>query len=333
MKQRREIWVDDVKVVACVLVVLGHFFQSMIKADILPTNGLYQWFEQTIYYFHVPLFFVCSGYLYQQTSCVDSVGSYGKNIIKKAVVLGVPYFTFSFATWALKSIFSGSVNTDAGGLTDILFFHPSSPYWYLYTLFFIFLVTPTFQNIWTAVAVLGGALVCKGVTLYGLRTNIFAVSSVLQNEIWFVAGMCLCVFSVKPHRRWIGVGSGVGALFLIISVMVYKSEINMTGLSFLLGIVACIAVIAIIAGADCKGTQNKLFAYLSEYTMPIFLMHTLFAAAFRSLLLKCGITNAAFHLVCGIAISFIGPIIMTEIMKKTRVLKFFLYPGKFIKIK
>ena len=30
----REKWVDDVKVIACILVVLGHFFQSMTKANI-----------------------------------------------------------------------------------------------------------------------------------------------------------------------------------------------------------------------------------------------------------------------------------------------------------
>ena len=50
----REKWVDDVKVIACILVVLGHFFQSMTKANILPENDLYEWFETTIYYFHVP---------------------------------------------------------------------------------------------------------------------------------------------------------------------------------------------------------------------------------------------------------------------------------------
>lgn len=52
-KDQREIWVDNVKAIACILVVLGHFFQSLTKADILPTNDLYQWFEQTIYYVHI----------------------------------------------------------------------------------------------------------------------------------------------------------------------------------------------------------------------------------------------------------------------------------------
>ena len=47
----REKWADDVKVIACILVVLGHFFQSMTKANILTENDLYEWFETTIYYF------------------------------------------------------------------------------------------------------------------------------------------------------------------------------------------------------------------------------------------------------------------------------------------
>lgn len=29
--RQREIWVDNVKVIACILMVLGHFFQSMTE--------------------------------------------------------------------------------------------------------------------------------------------------------------------------------------------------------------------------------------------------------------------------------------------------------------
>ncbi len=70
---QREIWIDDVKVIACALVLLGHLMQSMTTADILPANSLYEYFNKTIYYFHVPLFFICSGYLYQKLSRINSV--------------------------------------------------------------------------------------------------------------------------------------------------------------------------------------------------------------------------------------------------------------------
>ena len=163
----REKWVDDVKVIACILVVLGHFFQSMTKANILPENDLYKWFNTTIYYFHVPLFFICSGYLYQKYSKVSDFINWKKNVIKKALALGVPYVTFTTATWVLKTAFSGSVNDQIGGLGDTLLFHPTAPYWYLYALFFIFLVTPTFSTMKTTVIGLIVAVVAKALILTG----------------------------------------------------------------------------------------------------------------------------------------------------------------------
>lgn len=135
------------KVIACILVVLGHFFQSMTLSNIIPKNDLHKWFITTIYYFHVPLFFICSGYLYQKYGEVNSIKSWWRNIVKKTLGLGVPYVTFTTATWMLKKVFSSSVNREISGLGDILIFHPTSPYWYLYALFFIFLITPTFSSV------------------------------------------------------------------------------------------------------------------------------------------------------------------------------------------
>lgn len=163
----REKWVDDVKVIACILVVLGHFFQSMTKANILPENDLYKWFNMTIYYFHVPLFFICSGYLYQKHSKVNDFKSWKKNVAKKVLALGVPYVTFSTATWVLKTVFSDSVNKQADGLLETLVLNPSAPYWYLYALFFLFLITPTFTSLKVTVAGLLVATVAKGLILTG----------------------------------------------------------------------------------------------------------------------------------------------------------------------
>lgn len=55
----------------------------MVKATIIPDNDLYSWFNKTIYYFHVPLFFICSGYLYQKYSRIKNILDWKNNIIKK----------------------------------------------------------------------------------------------------------------------------------------------------------------------------------------------------------------------------------------------------------
>ena len=171
----RILWIDYVKVIACILVVLGHFFQSMVKANILLETDLYKWFNTTIYYFHVPLFFICSGYLYQKYSKVNNLKSWINNIKKKGLVLGIPYFAFSTMTWVLKSIFSNNVNDQIGSLSDTLLFHPTAPYWFLFALFFIFCVTPTFRN--------------KKECIYGLIISIIAKLLILiggvQNICYF----------------------------------------------------------------------------------------------------------------------------------------------------
>ena len=313
----REKWVDDVKVIACILVVLGHFFQSMTKANILPENDLYEWFNTTIYYFHVPLFFICSGYLYQKYSKVNSVGSWRRNVAKKVLALGIPYATFTTATWVLKKVFSSSVNNQIGGLGDTLLFHPASPYWYLYALFFIFLLTPTFDcsNSYENHCIEGGGY------------SVYAVSTVLSNEIWFVLGMSVCAFNVQLKGRKVQ-GTICGLLFAILSIVIYVAEIHSGVVSFTMGLLACVAVILMAAGAE--GGFGRGVDFLAKYTMPIFLMHTLFAAPTRAVLLKLGIGSSVIHVVLGLGISFVGPIIAAWIMKKTKWLEFFLYPNKLI---
>ena len=190
----REKWVDDVKVIACILVVLGHFFQSMTKANILPESDLYKWFNTTIYYFHVPLFFICSGYLYQKYSKVNDFRSWKKNVAKKVLALGVPYVTFSTATWVLKTVFSGSVNDQIGGLGETLLSHPTSPYWYLYALFFIFLVTPTFSTMKTAVIGLIFAGVEKALVLTGGGyRNICCINRPHKRDLVCAGNECQCI--------------------------------------------------------------------------------------------------------------------------------------------
>lgn len=325
--RKREVWIDDVKVIACILVVLGHFFQSMTKLNILPENDLYQWFNTTIYYFHVPLFFICSGFLYQKYSKVNDFKSWKKNMAKKALALGVPYVTFSTATWVLKTVFSGSVNDQIGGLGDTLLLHPTAPYWYLYALFFIFLVTPTFSTVKMALIGLIAAIAVKAYILTGGGTRVYAVSTVLANEIWFVLGMSSCVFDVQIRGKKLQ-GTVIGLLFLGLSVAVYMADIQNSAMSFVLGLLACAAVILLVAGFEER--SGKMMGFLAKYTMPIFLMHTLFAAPLRSVLLKIGVTNAAIHVVLGLGISFAGPIVAVWIMKKTKWLEFFLYPNKFL---
>lgn len=329
--RQREVWVDYVKVTACILVVLGHFFQSMTQAGILPENGLYRFWNQTIYYFHVPLFFLCSGYLYQKCSCVRTADSWRKNVLKKAAALGIPYAAFSTVTWLLKTVFSGSVNTQAGGYLHSLIASPLSPYWYLYALFVLFLVTPTFQSGKEAAFGLIAAAAFKVLGSWA-GCHVAAVRYFLEYEIWFVMGMCLHVFPVMKLTagRELRVSAVLGAAFAALSVFAFRARGSGDFVRFLLGVLGCFWVILLIRGSFPAGKHSAQLDFLAMYTMPIYLMHTIFAAAFRALLLKVGVYQAAVHVIGGLAVSFAGPIAAAVIMRKSGWMEFFLNPGKFL---
>lgn len=334
MKQKREIWIDNVKVIACTLVILGHFFQSMVKEQIILGNELYLWFNQSIYSFHVPLFFICSGYLYQKFCRIDSLSKWVQNIWKKALVLGIPYFVFSSVQWLLKSIFSNALNVEMDGLLQILFVEPLSPYWYLYCLYFIFFITPTINSRMSAVFISGTALVLKLLKIIGIYSNIYIIDVIMSNGIWFVIGMWLYSmniigFSQKKTARNLGCLSCI--VFLIASLIHIPDTLFWDeGKAFFTGIWACIGIILLVAYRFRNSEQNTGFwKFSAKYTMPLFLMHTLFGATVRTLLLKLGIKNFVIHILIGIPTSFIGPVLLAEVMKRIR-LDFILYPGRYI---
>ena len=317
MKEKRENWIDNIKIFACILVAVGHLFQSMCASGIMNSGVIYQWFNRTIYYFHVPLFFICSGYVYQKNSTVNSFAEWRRSVLKKMITLGIPYFVFSLITWGMKKIFSDNVNSGVHGLGYDLFIHPMSPYWYLFAIFFIFLITGTLSNKKICYLLLLLAILLR---ITSEIVDLYVVRIVLSNQIWFVIGMAVCKCDFAEAARKYRPSAYVAAgLFLILSVWRWEY------LSFLMGLLACYAVM--IFSVSVFNKPNVL----AEYTMPVFLMHTIFAAGVRVVILKLGIAAPAIHVVLGLGASFLGPIVAAEVMKKLK-LDILYQPGKYIKI-
>lgn len=326
-------WIDYVKVIACIFVVLGHFFQSIVKANLLQDNNIYEWFNRSIYCFHVPLFFICSGYLYQKLSNIDKVDKWIYNVKKKLVVLGIPYVFFSTITWFLKELFSESVNDQMKtGLIKTIVFQPTSPYWYLYCLFFMFFLTLTMKDTKTGKWMLYISLLMKIVICITKWENPYLLSAIMKNEIWFVLGMSICMFNIElSNKKKCGYVSGI--LFLVLSVITYIYDFSNEIILFILGILACVSIILLVIDNEKNLMRNRVMNILSNYTLPIFLMHTLVAAPTRIILLKIGITNVSVHIFIGLLMSIIMPIVIAISMKKLKYAEILLYPNKFIELK
>lgn len=327
-------YVDKIKALACVLVVLGHFVMSMNESNILPYNDLTAWFVDTIYTFHVQLFFLCSGLLYVLSVKHKNNYRYGPFVLKKLIALGIPYLTFTTATVLLKKIASGMVNTESGGLLYTLFIEPTAPYWYLYVLFFLFLIIPPFTSKKAVSAALIISIIFKVIMVTDILSGInlpYFVTGIMNNSIWFVLGMAIIDFDIKPSKKYLICGSIGFIVFLVLSIIRYRSSLlDNIAFSFVLGLIAVVSIYLIFANTSLQ--TDALTKFLIKYNLPIFLMHTIFAAGARILLMKLGITSWYIHIPVGIIITFVGPAIAAFVMEKTKYLEIFLYPTKLIKI-
>ena len=82
MKERKDN-IDILKGIGIILMVLGHMhFNDAV-------------FNKYIFGFHMPLFFLVSGYLYHRPE------SFGKAVVKKAKTMLIPYYTFGMAYYFL----------------------------------------------------------------------------------------------------------------------------------------------------------------------------------------------------------------------------------------
>lgn len=330
---KRFYWVDKIKIIACILVVLGHFYMSMISSKILSDSVFYNYIIQTIYTFHVPLFFVCSGFLYQHSNRVHSFNSWRLNIVDKFINLGVPYFTFTILTLALKTMFSADVNNPAGELFETLFVTPVAPYWYLYVLFVLYLITPCMRNKKNALFLFLLSLSLKivniSLSLIGISLP-YIISSVSGNLIWFALGIYLYFEQDKfvfHNKKWVTVFLFV--IPVVLSLLFYRNENTRQDIKFLIGFLFTISIVSLFATYANKDTAYS--TKLSELFMPIYVLHTICAAGVRIILLKLGISNAFIHIFLGTISSFLLPAIIYYISLKIPVLLFFFYPKKTFK--
>lgn len=332
MKESRIVWVDNVKIIAMVLVVLGHFYQSMTLSGIVGESGFYEFFNTFIYLFHVQLFFMCSGWLYQKYSKVTTFSEWKNNVVKKFIAFAIPYFTFSIISYLFKTLFASSVNTKADSLVHSLFVEPAAPFWFLYTLFFIFLITPTAKSKKSAAIIL-----LSGIVFYIITATVkqqirlpYAIAITAIYLIRFSTGIFLCKFDFKKIFSPYSILMFISAAVITAVSMKYELPGFLT--SIVASFLACFGIIGFVGWIYRNNKQSPIFGFLSKYTMSVFLMHTIFAAGIRAVLFKVGISTPAVHIVLGLAATFAGPIIAQIIMEKTH-LDFFIYPLKYIKLK
>ena len=325
---KRITWIDNVKAFACLLVVTGHLLQSLLKSNIDPIPDITTFINWFIYLFHMPLFMCISGMLYFKNSKITNIKEYKEFEMKKIINLIIPYVTFYIIYFALNILFSKSVN-NAKNIEDLLNIvnNPMPPYWFLYALISIFIFIPILDKINrnknVSITIL---IIMKIITLFW-NSKIYIIKSIMEYGIYFYIGRYITLDKKKAKNNYIYV-----LVYIILSIVLYQSKDLLNEM-----LIELIKIAFAISGIllSIKIFKNIKYIYIlntfKEYTFEIYLMHTIFAALIRIVLLKIGIDNYIIHVVMGMTFSIYMPIVVSKISKKIGYTEFFIYPLKTIK--
>ncbi|MDO6386053.1 acyltransferase family protein [Uliginosibacterium sp. 31-12] len=305
-------WIDAAKGVGIVLVVYGHVARGLLNAG-LDAGPWMKMLDAVIYSFHMPLFFILSGYLLE-----GSVVRHGWNLVaKRAGSLLYPFVVWSLLQGGIEVLLSRHKNFPVS-IEDVLLglIFPRQQFWYLYALFFLTAASIPLlvrrRSPYVLTLFFAGAA-CAAVYL-DLPVFIPPLAYVAGYWVFILFGVLLCRYGVLEVLRsyWVGLAlMATGAQFLLLD---YQS-VALAGHSWLwlgMALLCACAVVAVCLKMP-PGLQGPL-CLLGAASLEIFLMHVIFAAGIRIVLMNVfGIRSAVLHLVLGVLAGLVLPCLIKRL--------------------
>ena len=321
----RNVLVDRLKGYACFLVLLGHVIMG-VRLGGVDIPELFWGMEKFIWSFHVALFLFLSGVVYKVTDEWKSKKTKWDFILYKLYNLGIPYIAFS-AIYILINSLVGEANTGFAP-SDIfnIWKTPVAQYWFLYALFFLFCIWTAFSGVlknWqiTLIAVLIGYLA----PVFGVPLG--SLDVVFYSALSFGIGTFVDFKRLTKLPLWakylvviLHIVTG------IIFVLLNKIESPfIKEIMILFGIYSSIMFVSILQEWNVIA---HLLDFINRYSFQIYLLHTIFTAGIRIIMIRLNITQWWTHVLLGTACGLAFSVLAAVIAKKVKYLNFFFFPSK-----
>lgn len=272
-KSLRQKEISILKGIGIALVVLGHVREGNTGPE------LWRSLRAFIYTFHMPLFFIVSGYLNAGVSVIDWRG-YREHLGKVIPRNLVPFFVFTLITATYKLLvqqFIGGaglkypVNIHAIGQH---FLNPIGGFatylWFLYALMIIQIIYPLGKYLFRKTALLFIAVTALS---YFSFPEIFCLDSAFRNMPFFIFGILAHEAFQLPIIKnlkclWITV-------FLISTYLLFFGIFRGLSLSYLVLGIAMTCILWIVSSYLARADITKYLVLFGDKSLDIYLWHTL----------------------------------------------------------
>lgn len=331
--EKREEWIDFAKGIAILLVVIGHVNLGFLQANMFqPQQELMKYLHFTIFSFHMPLFFMISGYLYAKTWKINDLKDYKYNITKKIINLGIPYIVFSILQGFIKIIMSKSVNGEIT-INDIVKIpiKPFNQFWYIYALIGIFIFVALLDLAVRNNFIVCGILFVGIVFIYYLKFPIPMINYIFNYSLYFYLGKIIYNYNAILKSKILLIASII--IYMVLNGFDFHNmdiKFNVYNELFI-GILLAATGSYFILFITRNLKKNKTVCYLGKMSFQIYLLHIIFGSGIRVVLIKMHINNIVIHYIVGITLGIIAPILIYKVASKVKILDFLFFPYKNLK--
>lgn len=301
--------IDELDYLKCIFILL------MITFHLVYIGDKYPYAKQVVYTFHIPAFFVISGYVMRVEKPV-------KDFIKSMFWIVVPYLVMESGYILMSSVLP--VREHIEGLTlnvflDKLFLHPIGPYWYLHTLvicgivyYVSFIKFSRGGNVLTRL--LFSFLLLSIMSLY---YNVLSLSSVL----YFLAGVSISRSSVSFtsffRASWLSI-----PVFCV--MILFRSNLDRFSIGGIF--ITFLAVSALLFLYKLlPGFIHSFLGYIGRHTMVLLLFSPIFTILVKPLVpLLAFESSGMLFLFLSLLINVCGCFLITFLMDRLHISPFFL---------
>jgi fucose 4-O-acetylase-like acetyltransferase len=307
-KMKRNLEVDTVRGIACVLLVLFHVVGDTPAVGLkVPEGHWLQVFNEALAYIRMPLFSFISGYVYAFRPYQGNAGGFIKGKVRRLLL---PLITVGTLFAVVQAVTPGAnMAVEHWWLLHIV---PVGHFWFLEALFIVFLVVVLLEHFKALSTPAGFAVVwlLSAVLFdYFSPPNYFGAQGAVYLLPFFLAGLACKRFEINgPVAR----GAAAVAFICAATVAMLFPQFSEQGSSIAaLGLGVCSAFLLLRSG-----WSSRHLAYVGSWSFAIYLLHVFFTAASRIVLKKLGVTDTYVLMASGLAAGLIGPIVSALLISR-----------------
>lgn len=326
MSQRLS-WIDIAKGVGIAFVVLGHAVRGILNADIPDANNILPALDRAIYAFHMPFFFLLSGI----TFGMRPPRSVSPDLAGRVWRLFFPLVLWTYVFLFFRSLAGDHANAGEGW-QDLLILPlpPFAHFWFLWALLVIttvfavlrFLLVPGVSEVWFWGLALTAVLLANALITVPDHLRLFLQASLIYSPAFAVGALIGSTWVVRAVPSWsYAVAGGLG--FVVLLWVTLSFDLNIPGhLSGLVLSMLLILPFMTVSAQYAHLRGARFLAFLGMISLAIYVMHTIFSAGLRAVLISIGTEDLAVHLVLGTVIGIVGPLAVYLVFRRWRVLSY-----------